>query len=88
MTLTLQRTIPPAADICMADEVYFVLQRANGHWSPAAKIVTVFATEQIAEAYAAQQKKLHPQQNFGVAVLRSEAREVAQPIEIVRVEKH
>lgn len=87
MTLTLQRIVPIVDEACTVDQVYFVLQRANGHWSPAAKIISVFATEQIAEAYAAQQKKIHPQQHFGVAVLRSEAREVAQPIEIIRAEK-
>lgn len=67
-------------------ETYFVLQRANGHWSPAAKIVTVCESEDVAEAFATMQKKLHPQQFFGVAVLRSEAREVANPVEIVRTE--
>lgn len=87
MTLTLQRIVPPEAEPCVTDRVYFVLQRSNGHWSPAAKVLSVFATEQIAETFAAQQKRLHPQQHFGIAVLRGEAREVSSPIEIVRVEE-
>lgn len=86
MTLTLQRIVPDIDEACTVDAVYFVLQRANGHWSPGAKIISVFATEQIAEAFASQQKKLHPQQHYGVSVLRSEAREVPNPIEIVRAE--
>lgn len=86
MTLTLQRIMPLADEVTTVDQVYFVIQRANGHWSPAAKIINVFADEKIAEIFASQQKKLHPQQHFGVAVLRSEAREVSNPIEIVRVE--
>lgn len=64
--------------------VYLVIQRANGHWSVGAKIITVCDSEDIAEAFASQQKTLHPQQAFGVFVLRSEARTVMQPIEIVR----
>lgn len=63
---------------------FLVMQRANGSWSPGAKIITVCESEDIAEAFALQQKKLHPQQAFGVFMLRSEAREVQAPIEIVR----
>jgi len=83
MTLTLRAIAENAAAM---GPVYFVMQRANGHWSPAAKIIAICPSEQAAEDQAAAEKRLHPQQNFGVAVLRSEAREVAQPIEIVRVE--
>jgi hypothetical protein len=78
--------VPEPSSAGTIETVFFVLQRQNGHWSPAAKIVTVCEHEDTAEAFAAQQKKLHPHQNFGVAMLRSEAREVASPIEIVRVE--
>lgn len=88
MSLHLQPIEPqPVADPTTAgtvDTVFFVIQRQNGHWSPAAKIITVCDAEETAEAFAAQQKGLHPQQCFGVAMLRSEARPVAKPIEIVR----
>lgn len=67
---------------------YFVIQRANGHWSSAARIIGVCSNEVIAEELAAKEKRSHPHQHFGVAVLRSEAREVLNPIEIVRVEKN
>lgn len=67
------------------DKLFLVLQRSNGSWSPGAKIMTVAYEEEVAEAMATQFKKLHPQQIFGVFMLRSEAREVANPIEIVRV---
>jgi hypothetical protein len=76
-----------AGDVVTAakvDAVFFVIQRQNGHWSPAAKIMNVFLTEYEAEQSAAALKDLHPQQHYGVAVLRSEARYVAKPIEIVR----
>lgn len=88
MTLTLQRLVPVAETAIVAERVYFVLQRANGHWSPAAKILGVFASEDVAELHAAQQKKRNPHQAYGVAVLCSEAREVKQPIEIVRTEEN
>jgi hypothetical protein len=84
MTLTLQREVPLAEQPVQADKVFFVLVRSNGHWSPGAKIVGVYATEAVAELHAAQQKKLHPHQVFGVAALCSEAHEVKDPIEIVR----
>ncbi len=83
MTLTLQKI---AEGVRPFEPFYFVLQRANGQWSSAAKIIAVCATERDAEDYAAQKKRLNPQQNFGVAALRSEAREVANPVEIVRVQ--
>lgn len=86
MTLTLQAIAAVARD--QMGPVYFVIQRANGHWSSAAKIISVCPTEQSAEDQAAAEKRKNPYQNFGVAVLRSEAREVAQPIEIVRMEEH
>jgi hypothetical protein len=67
--------------------VYFVLQRANGHWSPEAAVVGVFATEEVAEIGCAQQKKANPHLHYGVASLRSEALEVPDPIQIVRTEE-
>jgi hypothetical protein len=69
----------PAVDPC-----YFVIQRANGQWSPAAKILFVFQNEQDAERQALVMKRLHPGQHFGVALLRSEARENPEPFQIVR----
>lgn len=84
MTLTL-KAIAEAVDA--NGPTYFVLQRANGHWSTAAKIISISANEKIAEAIAAKEKRAHPHQSYGVAVLRSEAREVPNPIEIVRMEK-
>jgi hypothetical protein len=86
MSLHLHRVEPQSAPAPAntIDAVFLVIQRQNGHWSPAARIVTVTEYEDIAEAFAAQQKKLHPQQHFGVFMLRSEAREVQHPIEIVR----
>lgn len=68
-----------------ADPTFFVIQRQNGHWSIAAKIIGVFSSEPLAEAAAQVAKETHPHQTFGVAALRSEARVVAKPIEIVRV---
>lgn len=65
--------------------IFFVIQRANGSWSPAAKIISVFSEQIVAEMEASRLKNLHPQQAFGVAALRSEARPVAEPIIIVRV---
>lgn len=65
---------------------YFVLQRPNGDWSPAARILSVHDTEAAAEAAAARQKQLRPHQLFGVAALRSEIRQVKKPLEIVRAD--
>lgn len=84
-TLHLRAVQEDQASETSVEPVFFVLQRANGHWSPAAKIMGVYHAEIIAELEAARLKKLHPQQAFGVAALRSEAREVIEPIEIVRV---
>ena len=77
--------MPAIAAGASVDAVFFVIQRANGSWSPGAKIISVHSTEMIAEAHAAKLMKDHPKQTFGVAMLRSEAREVMNPIEIVRV---
>lgn len=66
--------------------IFFVIQRGNGHWSVAAKIMSLFPSEDLAEAEAKRLKDEYPQQTFGVAQLRSEARIVPDPIEIVRVE--
>lgn len=68
------------------DPVYLVIQRSNGHWSPAAKVLHVLSVEIAAEDMAAKLKREHPQQTFGVFKLRSEARTVAQPVQIVRME--
>lgn len=66
--------------------LYFVIQRTDGaDWTTATKIFGFFATEGDAEAYAIKMKTTHPQQYFGVAVLRSEARPVSQPVEIVHI---
>lgn len=81
----LPEDVAPEKPAPRADAVYFVIQRANGSWTPAAKIITASQTEETAEAFALQMKRQHPQQNFGVFMLRSEAREVEAPIEIVRV---
>jgi hypothetical protein len=67
------------------EPVFFVIQRGNGHWSPAAKIMAIFDNESLAETHAANLKDKHPQQTFGVAALRSEAQIVPDPIHIVRV---
>lgn len=82
MTLTLQRI---AENVRTAQPLYMVAQRANGHWSPAAKILGTFDNEADAEHVAADQKRTHPSQHFGVFALRSEARVIPDPIEIVRV---
>lgn len=68
-----------------ADPVFMVIQRSNGSWSVGARIVGLGTDEEVAEAVAMQWKRNHPQQTFGVFMLRSEAREVKAPIEIVRV---
>ena len=67
------------------EPVHFVIRRDNGSWSPAAKIMAVFSTAEEAEEEAARLKTQYPQITFGTAALRSEAREVVKPIEIVRV---
>jgi hypothetical protein len=78
---------PPVADPApRIEKVFFVIQRSNGHWSPAAKITHVMEQEWQAEDMAAKLKSQHPQQHYGVAVLCSEAHTVAHPIEIVRTE--
>lgn len=75
----------PAPDLTSKlDVVFLVVQRSNGHWSPAAKILSVHETEPVAEAIAALSRLKSPQQTFGVFKLRSEARPVAMPIEMVR----
>lgn len=66
--------------------VFFVLQRQNGLWSVAAKIVNTFDNEVEAEAIAAVWKLRQPDFVFGVAKLRSEARAVANPVVIVRLD--
>lgn len=67
------------------DAAYFVVERDGAQWSPAAKIWHVFPQEPQAEAAAKSMKEIYPQRHFGVAVLRSEARHVRKPVEIVRV---
>ena len=64
---------------------YFVMERDGSIWSPAAKILKVFHDEVSAEDEALALAEAHPKRCFGVAVLRSEARYVAKPVEIVRV---
>lgn len=66
------------------DAAYLVILRSNGHWSPGAKIISVHETEGVAEAIAASLHIKNPQQIYGVWKLRSEARAVAIPVEIVR----
>lgn len=66
------------------DAIFLVVQRSNGHWSPAAKILSIHETEPVAEAIAALSRLKSPQQTFGVFKLRSEARPVAMPIEMIR----
>lgn len=68
------------------DPLFFVLRRQNASWSSAATIVSVWDNEKDAEE-AASSLKRHglTHQHFGVAALRSEARDAVAPIEIVRV---
>jgi hypothetical protein len=80
-----ETALPPEPASEAVEPVYFVLQRQNGQWSPAAKIMAVCSAEAEAESVAHHLKIQHPQQFFGVAALRSEARAVANPVEIVRV---
>lgn len=68
-----------------AETVFFVLQRSSEHWSPGARIIRVFANRSVAELFAASQKAQHLQSFFAVAELISEARQVANPVEIVRL---
>lgn len=64
---------------------YFVMERDGSIWSPAAKILKVYHDEQSAEDEAIALAEDHPKRHFGVGVLRSEARHVRKPVEIVRV---
>lgn len=77
---------PQSLAVPKLDAVFLVVQRQNGHWSSGAKIVSTHDHETDAESHAWKLKRDHPQQCFGVFKLRSEAREVKNPIEIVRVE--
>lgn len=81
MTLTLRAIADTAR---LLTETYFVMQRDNGHWSPAARVLHVYDNQDEAEAAAMTLKREHPQQNYGIAKLCAEAREVAKPIEIIR----
>lgn len=74
-----------AMEIAPLAAAFFVLQRQNGHWSVAAKVMAVFDREDAAEQAALALKRGHPQQHFGIAMLRSEAREVEVPFKIVKV---
>jgi hypothetical protein len=74
----------PGLSVVSVATVYFVIQRQDGHWSKAAKVMSVHPTEPEAELAARHLKETYPHQCFGVAVLRSEARHVPKPIEIVR----
>lgn len=67
------------------DPAFFVLQRNDGEWSPATRIIQVFGQLNIAELRAAELKKQFPHQTFAVAALWSEARHVPNPVEIVRL---
>jgi hypothetical protein len=75
--------MPSVEPLPHIDPVFFVIQRGNGHWSPGSKIITVTDDEQVAEQFAAQQKKLHPQQHFCIAKLVSEIHNI-EHIQIVR----
>jgi len=77
----------PLPENTPAAPVYFVVQRNNGEWTPASKIMVVYNNELLAEEYAARAKLEHPQQHFGVMALRSEARTVRNPVEIVYVKE-
>lgn len=75
--------VPP--DAPKLDPAFFVLQRNDGEWSPATKIIQVFGQLSIAEMRAAELKKQFPHQTFAVAALWSEARHVPNPVQIVRL---
>lgn len=84
----LVESVPQERDLLAVEPVYFVIQRQNGHWSLTAKIMAIFYNEVLAETHAANLKDQHPQLHFGVAALHSEARTVANPVQIVRVVNH
>jgi hypothetical protein len=65
------------------DAVFFVIQRGNGHWSPASKVIYVTDDYLTAEHFACQQKKLHPQQIFGISKLVSEVH-IIDSLQIIR----
>lgn len=67
------------------EPAFFVLQRNDGEWSPATKILQVFTQLNLAELRATDLKKQFPHQTFAVAALWSEARHVPNPIQIVRL---
>lgn len=72
--------LPPKIPCC-----YLVIQRSDGDWSPATKIIGVYPNEMLAEDRAAKEKLEHPHQHFGVASLRSEAHTVPNPVQMVRI---
>jgi hypothetical protein len=65
------------------DTVFFVIQRDNGHWSAAARIIFVCDSADDAERFAQRQKKLHPHQHFGIAKLHAEIH-IIDSLQIIR----
>lgn len=64
---------------------FFVMQRCDGHWTAAAKILSVHVSQDEAEQEAERLHKLHSQQVFGVFPLVSEIRTRPDVTEIVRI---
>ena len=66
------------------NEVFMVIQRSNGDWSPGAKIMSLHQDEREARDEARRLKEQRPHQTFGVFVLIGEAQTVPEPIQFVR----
>jgi hypothetical protein len=77
--------LPDLAVTAKVHEVFFVLERGNGQWSPGAKVLHVFETEEAAETAAEDLATKFPLRHFGVAALRSECQHLAKPVLTVRV---
>lgn len=65
-------------------KIFFVIQRGNGQWTVGSRIISVHAVETDAEAEAMALKKKQSHLTYGVAMLKSEVRAVAEPYETVR----
>jgi len=83
VTLHLHAVNTPVADDAVKP-LFAVVQRRNGDWSPDARIIALFDREAEAELFATEYGRTHPHLRFGIWQLRSEARLVEKPVQVVR----
>lgn len=81
---------PPLASAPAAESVkpiYFVIRQNKMPWSVGAEIIGVAHTLILAEDMAVKEKTRAPGFHIGVTKLMSEARTVAKPVEITRLQE-